>query len=218
MSYWVRAERDTAWCGLGSRLYNLMLKFGYILVAVTACSLVLKASGYNLRYNPRASTPQELNSEKLSGKNMVPFVKVVVCAPVNVKIVPGPEHKLAVTADEGVKSALTTNVNEGMSAAAALPPHSQALEVRFAASHTGVCLSGTLSIEATRAFRTNNAIQITLVVPNNQLELVNIKSPMSTVAIGSGFSVRRFTGVAANKAELHLYGLNADQALLKTTG
>lgn len=55
-------------------------------------------------------------------------------------------------------------------------------------------------------------------VPNNQLELVNIKSPKSTVAIGSGFSVRRFTGVVANKGELHLFGFNADEAILKTTG
>ena len=73
-------------------------------------------------------------------------------------------------------------------------------------------------VEATRDFRTNGAIQVTLFVPNNQLELVNIKSPKSTVAIGSGFSVRHFTGVIANKAELHLYGLNADEAVLKITG
>ena len=86
-----------------------MLSFGYILLAVTACSLVLKASGYN----PRASTPQELNAETLGGKSMDPFVKVNVCAPVNVKIVPGPEHKIAVTADDAVTRALSIKVHGG---------------------------------------------------------------------------------------------------------
>lgn len=214
MSRWARAEKDTTWCGLGPRSYNLMLKFGYIFLAVTACSLVLKASGYNPR---EASTSQDLNAQTLGGKSMDPFVKVIVCAPVNVKIVPGPEHKVAVTADDGVTRALSLNVHEGKSAAAAKKAHGQATNLRFAAS-TRICLSGTLFVEATRGFRTNGAIQVTLVVPNNQLELVNIKSPKSTVAIGLGFSVRRFTGVIANKAELHIYGLNADEAVLKTTG
>ena len=98
-----------------------MLKFVYTLLAVTACSLLLKASGYN----PRAATPQELTADSLGGKNMDPFVKVVVCAPVNVKIMPGPEHKLAITADESVKGALSTNVHDGM-------PSCYSTDVRFA--------------------------------------------------------------------------------------
>lgn len=195
-----------------------MLTFGYIFFAVTVCSLVLKASGYNPRAATiRASTPQDLDAQTFGGKSMDPFVKVIVCAPVNVKIVSGPEHKVAVTADDGVTRALSLNVLEGNSAAAALTAHGQVTNLSFAAS-TRICLSGTLYVETTRGFRTNGAIQITLVVPNNQLELVNIKSPKSTVAIGSGFSVRRFTGVVANKAELYIYGLNADEAVLKTTG
>lgn len=63
---------------------------------------------------------------------MDPFVRVMVCAPVNVKIVPGPEHKLAITADASVEEALNVNVHEGTgsgrkfaSTAAALPAHSQ---------------------------------------------------------------------------------------------
>ena len=98
-----------------------MLQLGYILLAVTACSLVLKASGYN----PRASTPQDLNAGTLGGKSMDPFVKVMVCAPINVKIVPGPEHKLAITADASVEGALSVNVHQGISTAAAVPPHGQ---------------------------------------------------------------------------------------------
>ena len=97
-----------------------MLQFSYILLAVTACSLVLKASGYN----PRASIPRDLKAETLVGKNMDPFTMILVCAPINVKIVPGPGHKVAVTADEGVKGALSINVHEGNSAAAAWQAHS----------------------------------------------------------------------------------------------
>lgn len=167
------------------QLRSLMLKFGYTLLAVTACSLVLKASGYN----PKTSTPQELTAAALGGKNMDPFVKVLICAPISVKIVPGPEHGVAVTADEAVKDAISTNVHKG-----------------------------TLSIELTHGFRTNNAIQVTVVVPNNQLELVNNRAPGSKAAIGPGFSVRRFTGVNGNNAELYLHGFNADEVLLNNTG
>ena len=95
-----------------------MLQLGYTLLAVTACSMVLKASSYN----PRASTPQDLNAETLGGKSMDPFVKVMVCAPINVKIVPGPAHKLAITADASVERGLSVNVHEGISTTAAAAP------------------------------------------------------------------------------------------------
>lgn len=111
-----------------------MLQSGYILCAVTACSLVLSAIGYN----PRASTPQDLNAETLGGKSMDPFVKVMVCAPVNVKIIPGPEHKLAVTADASVEEALNVKVHEGASTAA-LPSHGRGQCIRPAS--TRLCSS-----------------------------------------------------------------------------
>ena len=182
---WV--EKGSAWGGPNSRI--LMLKFAYTLLAVTACSLALKASGYILPLNPRASTPQELTAAALGGKNMDPFVKVLICAPLSVKIMPAPEHQVAITADEAVKDAISTNVHEG-----------------------------TLSIELTHGFRTSNPIQITVIIPNNQLELVNNKAPGARAAIGPGFSVRRFTGVNSNDAELYLNGFKADEVLLKNTG
>lgn len=121
----VCAQKDTTWSQLAtasrSRSCRLMLQLGYILLAVTACSLLLNDSGYN----PRAATPQDLNTETFGGKSMDPFVKVMVCAPINVKVVPGPEHKLAITADASVERALSVNVDEGISTAAAVPAHGQ---------------------------------------------------------------------------------------------
>lgn len=102
-----------------------MLQSGYILFAVASFIKFQNTIGYN----PRASTPQDLNAETLGGKSMDPFVKVMVCAPINVKIVPGPEHKLAITADATVEGALNVNVHEGVTlgvtTAGALSAYSQ---------------------------------------------------------------------------------------------
>ncbi len=176
-------EKGKTWSG--GKSSSLMLKFGYTCLAVSACALVLRASGYTAA----ASSAQELVVERPAGKRMDPFTKVVVCAPFNVKIVPDAEYQVAITADEVVKGAISTNVHQD-----------------------------TLSIEVTRGFRTSNPIQVTISLPHDQLQLVHNKAPKSTVAVGKGFSVRRFTGLNAGAATLHLQGLNAEEALLENAG
>ena len=120
---------------------------------------------------------------------MDPFTKVVICAPFNVKIVPDTEYKVAVTADEVVKDAISTNVRQD-----------------------------TLYIEVTEGFRTSKAIQVTVSLPHDQLHLVRNKAPQSTVAVGQGFDVRRFTALNAGTSTLYLRGMNADEAMLENSG
>jgi len=180
------AEKGKAWSG-GKSSCPLMLKFGYIVLAVSLFALVVHV--HASAYRPAAGSSQDLVAERPSGKRMDPFKKVLICAPFNVKIVPGAEYKVTITADEVVKDATSTNVHQE-----------------------------TLTLEAIRNFRTSKPIQVTVSLPPDQLQLVHNKAPKTSVAVGPGFNVRRFTGVHAGDGSLYLMGLNPDEVLLENKG
>ncbi len=127
------AEKGKAWSG-GKSSCPLMLKFGYIVLAVSLFALVVHV--HASAYRPAAGSSQDLVAERPSGKRMDPFKKVLICAPFNVKIVPGADYKVTITADEVVKDAISTNVHQE-----------------------------TLTLEAMRNFRTSKPIQVTVSLP-----------------------------------------------------
>ncbi len=181
-------DKGKAWSG-GKSSSPLMLKFGYIVLAVSLCALVVHV--HASAYRPAAASSQNLVARP-SGKRMDPFTKVLICAPFNVKIVPatpGADYKVTITADEVVKDAISTNVQQE-----------------------------TLTLEVIRSFRTSKPIQVTVSLPPDQLQLVHNKAPKTSVAVGPGFNVRRFTGVHAGDGSLYLMGLNADEVLLENKG
>ena len=171
--------------GANSQPKSHMLKAVSILFAVSVCGLLVRA------YTPTTSSglAQELLLGSTASKTMDPFTKVVICAPLNVKIVPSAEYKVAVVADEAVENAISTRVHQG-----------------------------TLSIEITRSFWTDKAVQLTVGLPHDQLQLVHIKAPATTVAVAAGFNVHHFTGINGGSAALYLKGLNAEEASLQNTG
>ena len=180
------AEEDKVWSG-GRSNSSLMLKFGYAVLAVSLGALVVHVHASS--YRPAAASSQDLVAERPSGKRMDRFTKVIVCAPFNVKIVPGADCKVTITADEVVKDAISTNIHQE-----------------------------TLTLEVIRNFRTSKPIQVTVSLPADQLQLVHIKAPKTSVAVGPGFNVRRFTGVHASYGSLYLMGLNADEIVLENKG
>ncbi|DBA88222.1 TPA: hypothetical protein ACH3X1_016581 [Trebouxia sp. C0004] len=178
-------DKGKAWSG-GKSSSPLMLKFGYIVLAVSLCALIVHV--HASAHRPAASS-QDLVAERSSGNRMDPFAKVFICAPFNVKIVPGADYKVTVTADEVVKDAISTNVQQE-----------------------------TLTLEVIRSFRTSKPIQVTVSLPPDQLQLVHNKAPKTSVAVSPGFNVRRFKGVQAGDGSLYLMGLNADEVSLENEG
>ncbi len=178
-------DKGKAWSG-GKSSSLLMLKFGYIVLAVSLCALVV-----HVHASAHRPASQDLVAERSSGSNkrMDPFTKVLICAPFNVKIVPGADYKVTIVADDVVKDAISTNVHQE-----------------------------TLTLEAIRNFRTSKSIQVTVSLPPDQLQLVHNKAPKTSVAVGPGFNVRRFTGVHAGDGSLYLMDLNADEVLLENKG
>ncbi|DBA86347.1 TPA: hypothetical protein ACH3X2_005580 [Trebouxia sp. C0005] len=179
-------DKGKAWSG-GKSSSPLMLKFGYIFLAVSLCAPVVHV--HASAYRPAAASSQGLVAERPSGKPMDPFTKVLICAPFNVKIVPGADYKVTVIADEVVKDAISTSIRQE-----------------------------TLTLEVIRNFRTSKPIQVTVSLPPDQLQLVHNKAPKTSVAVGPGFNVRRFTGVHAGDGTLYVLGLNADEVLLENQG
>lgn len=94
----------------GGKSNSLMLKFGYILLAISLCALV--AHVHATANRPVTSSAQGLIAERPSGMRMDPFKKVIICAPFNVKIVPDADYKVAITADALVKDAISTRVQQ----------------------------------------------------------------------------------------------------------
>ncbi|KAL3144747.1 hypothetical protein ABBQ38_001868 [Trebouxia sp. C0009 RCD-2024] len=163
---------------------------GCRLLAVTACIAVLLAAPSAAQITFPATSSDAAAAPAAAMPIAVvtvdPFSTIQVCAPVNVLIVPSNSTNYTVSgqADPGVLQSL-------------IP----------------VVANGTLQLQTSGNFTTNNIVSLQVALPADQLTGLILSSPASQVTLQSGFSSPNF-GISAPFSSGNVYALGLDTANL----